>query len=71
MSMIFKRFNRDYDKISANIPKELSRELDDIALFELCSKTDVINEALEEYVKHFKKKLERKKRIEENKKGTN
>lgn len=65
--MIFKKFNRDYDKISANIDKELSRELDDIALLKLCSKTDIINEALEEYVERFKKKMERKRRMDENK----
>ena len=68
--MLFKKFNRDYDKISANIDKQLSAELDDIALYELCSKTDIINRALVEFVKRYKKKLERKQKIEENKKGT-
>lgn len=68
--MIFKRLNRDYDKISANIDKELSKELDAIAFLELRSKTDIINIALIDYVKKYKKKLERKERIDKIKEGT-
>lgn len=57
--MFYKKFNKSYDKISANIPKDISKRLDEIAMFYLCSRSDIIYEALIDYIKKHDKKLER------------
>ena len=57
--MLFKKFNKSYDKISVNIDKNLSKKLDEISMFYFCSRSDVVNEALNDYVKKFNKKIDR------------
>lgn len=57
--MLFKKFNKSYYKLSVNIDKEVSKRLDEIAMFYFCSKSDIVNKSLIEYIKKFDKKMER------------
>lgn len=56
--MIFKKY-KEIDKISFNCPKELSKKIDEISDFYFCSRTDVINEAIKDFYKKFKRKMDK------------
>lgn len=55
--MFFKKSGIAFKKITVNITKELNNRLENLALFYLCSKTDIVIKALEEYIKKHEKKI--------------
>lgn len=55
--MFFKKLGIPFKKITVNITKELNDKLENLALFYLCSKTDIVIKALEEYIKKHEKKI--------------
>lgn len=57
--MFFRKKYSETEKISFNCPKKLVEEIDEIADFEFCSRTEIMKQALEEYYKKFKRKIRR------------
>lgn len=56
--MLFKLI-RDFIKVSFNCEKELYYKIQEIKDFYFCSTTNIINEALRDYIKKFEKKKNR------------
>lgn len=56
--MLFKK-RKDFIKMSFNCDIKIYERVEDIKEFYFCNTTDVINEALREYIKKFDKKMEK------------